>query len=82
MVDLSTAAELSGFTRGHIRRMVRDGRLIPARVEDGKPLIRVADLPRKPTAAMPAEDHPFAAARVQVARDVIRSPTPRPSRGA
>ena len=82
VVGLTAAAKLSGFTRGHIRRMVRDGRLIPAGIEDGKPLIRVADLPRKPTASTPADDHSLAAARVQVARDVIRTPTPRPSRGA
>ena len=44
-VDLSTAAELSGFTRAHLRRLIRDGKL--ATTSDGA-RVRACDLPRKP----------------------------------
>jgi hypothetical protein len=49
VVDLTTAAQLTGFTRGHLRRLFRDGRLAPVRMEGDEPLFRVADLPRKLT---------------------------------
>jgi hypothetical protein len=83
VVDLSAASELTGFTRGHLRRLYRDGRLIPAAVEDGDPLFRVSDLPRKP-GATPAADRPGPAPRIQIARELIQKPTPRrrPSRAA
>lgn len=44
-VDLSTAAALSGFSRAHLRRLIREGKLTT--VADGA-LVRVGDLPRKP----------------------------------
>lgn len=44
-VDLSTAAALSGFSRAHLRRLIREGKLTTT--ADGA-LIRVSDLPRKP----------------------------------
>jgi hypothetical protein len=43
-VDLSTAAELSGFTRAHLRRLIREGKL--AATSDGT-RVRASDLPRK-----------------------------------
>ena len=46
-VDLSTAATLSGFSRAHLRRLIREGKL--ATTADGA-LVRVSDLPRKPGA--------------------------------
>src|SRR5215212_391155 len=49
LVDLTGAAELTGFTRGHLRRLYRDGRLVPVRVEGDEPQFSVADLPRKLT---------------------------------
>jgi hypothetical protein len=47
VVDLSTAAQLTGFTRGHLRRLYRAGRLEPVRMEGDEPLFSVAHLPRK-----------------------------------
>ncbi|HET7462589.1 MAG TPA: hypothetical protein VFJ82_15150 [Longimicrobium sp.] len=47
VVDLTGAAELTGFTRGHLRRLFRDGRLVAVRMEGDEPLFSVADLPRK-----------------------------------
>lgn len=31
-VDVTGAAELTGFTRGHLRRVFREGRLMPVRM--------------------------------------------------
>jgi hypothetical protein len=43
-VDLSTAAALSGFTRAHLRRLIRGGK--PTPTSDGA-RVRASDLPRK-----------------------------------
>lgn len=48
VVDLSRAVVLSGFTRGHLRRLMHDGKLIPAGRNGREPLFRISDLPRKP----------------------------------
>ena len=79
-VDLSTAAELSGFTRGHLRRLYREGKLIAVAVERGEPLFRVSDLPRKPGGGATASDQPRPVSRTDIAREVIRSTGPRRSR--
>ena len=42
------AAEESGYTEEHLRRLVRDGK-IPNAGRPGSPKIRTADLPRKPS---------------------------------
>lgn len=47
MVDLTTAASLTGFTRGHLRRLYREGRLVAVRLDGEEPLFHVTDLPRK-----------------------------------
>jgi hypothetical protein len=53
VVDLATAESITGFTRGHPRRLYRDGRLVPVRMDGDDPVFRVADLPRKvPTAGI------------------------------
>lgn len=44
-VDLSTAVKLSGFSRAHLRRLIREGKL--SATADGA-LVRACDLPRKP----------------------------------
>ena len=46
LVDLRRAVELSGYTRGHLRRMIVDGDLTNHGT-DAKPLVCAADLPRK-----------------------------------
>jgi hypothetical protein len=51
VVDLTGAAELTGFTRGHLRRLFRDGRLMPVRMAGDEPLFSRADLPRKLTSS-------------------------------
>jgi hypothetical protein len=47
-VDLRTAADLSGFSRSHLRRLIRTGKLPATRDGAGDPLVSVSDLPRKP----------------------------------
>ena len=58
VVGMRAAVALTGFTRGHVRRLYRAGRLVPVSVERGQPMFRVSDLPRKPAprpgAARPA----------------------------
>jgi hypothetical protein len=46
-VDLRTAADLSGFSRSHLRRLIRTGKLSATKDGAGNPLLRVSDLPRK-----------------------------------
>lgn len=76
VVTLHVAADLSGFTRSHLRRLYRDGKLIPARTEAGEPLFRVSDLPRKP-GKPPVEQR----SRTQIAREIIGTQSrPRRSR--
>jgi hypothetical protein len=47
VVGLSVAAQLSGFTRAHLRRLVREGKLIAAASGGREVQIRLGDLPRK-----------------------------------
>lgn len=63
IVDLSRAVALSGFTRGHLRRLMHDNKLIPAKHNGREPLFRVSDLPRKP-------GHSAAASRPRTPREV------------
>jgi hypothetical protein len=56
VVDPTTAAQLTGFARGHLRRLFREGRLEPVRMEGDEPLFRVSDLPRKAGAGGQAEE--------------------------
>jgi len=51
VVDLATAVKLTGFTRGHLRRLYREGRLPIVGGDEDKPRFRAADLPRKPAPA-------------------------------
>jgi hypothetical protein len=48
VVGLSVAAQLSGFTRAHLRRLVREGKLIAAGSDGREVQVRLGDLPRKP----------------------------------
>ena len=80
VVDLDAAAALSGFTRGHLRRLYRAGRLTPAAVEGGEPLFRVADLPRKSGTPPSTPDQPIATAHLRVVREVIQPTQTRRSR--
>jgi hypothetical protein len=72
-VDLSTVAKLSGFTRAHLRRLIRVGKL--AATSDGA-RVRASDLPRKPghtLAAAPAESTVWPSGREAVA-DLLARP--------
>ena len=84
VVTLDRAVELTGFTRGHLRRLCRSGKL-PNVGTNAAPAFRLADLPRKPGAAAETArndlqygntDEPKGI--LQIARAVIR----RPSNGA
>lgn len=50
VVSLDRAVELTGFTRGHLRRLCRSGKL-PNVGTKAAPAFRLADLPRKPGTA-------------------------------
>jgi hypothetical protein len=54
-VALSVAAEVSGFTRSHLRRLIREGKLGTAGMDGREPEVRLSDLPRKATHGAPAE---------------------------
>ena len=47
LVELRAAVALSGYTRGHLRRMLVAGMLTNYGPE-ARPLLRIVDLPRKP----------------------------------
>jgi len=47
IVPLAEAAEVSGYTSGHLSRLIREGRLANAGKRNS-PALRRADLPRKP----------------------------------
>jgi hypothetical protein len=47
IVGLSDAARLSGFTRAHLRRLVREGKLIAVGSDGREVQVRLGDLPRK-----------------------------------
>jgi len=51
LLDLPQAAAESGYSEGHIGRLVREGK-IPNAGRRRSPRIRRADLPRKPTAEL------------------------------
>jgi hypothetical protein len=84
VVSLDRAVELTGFTRGHLRRLCRSGKL-PNVGTKAAPAFRLADLPRKPGAAAGAAGNDMRYGNteqpqtlLQIARAVIR----RPSNGA
>lgn len=54
LVDLGRAADLSGYTRGHLRRMLMEGGLVNHGSE-ARPLVLAADLPRKPGGRAPSQ---------------------------
>jgi hypothetical protein len=60
-LSLEDAHNLSGYSVGHLARLVRDGTIRNAGRE-GKPLIRRSDVPRKATAVAAAPPALYAAA--------------------
>lgn len=74
-LSLTRAARESGYSAGHLGRLVRDG-TIPNAGRPHAPRIRRADLPRKATALRPrpAALHLPSATPGQIARAVVTSP--------
>lgn len=68
-LDLATASLESGYTRGHLRRMIREG-TIPNAGSDEAPLILRGHLPKKPGHGLATTRPQHASSRVQVARAV------------
>lgn len=62
LVDLARAVELSGYTRGHLRRMLNDGALTNHGTT-AQPLVRLEDLPRKPGRPSPPPRPPAVSSR-------------------
>jgi len=69
-LDLSTAAGESGYTRSHLVRMLREGK-IPDSGSDSDPRILRMHLPRKPGLGVDENAVPPASSRTQAARAVI-----------
>ena len=69
-LDLATAALESGYTRSHLVRMLREGK-IPDSGSDSDPRILRMHLPRKPGLGVDQNTTPPASSRVQAARAVI-----------
>lgn len=72
VVGMRAAVAITGFTRGHLRRLYREGRLPAAGVESGDPVFRVADLPRKP-APRPTTSRPGALSPAEFVRELVRA---------
>lgn len=70
-LTLEVAAEESGYTRSHLRRMLRDGTLANSGT-DAESVILRKDLPRKPGFGVDRKPVQAASSRVQAARAVIR----------
>jgi len=69
-LTLDAAASESGYTRSHLQRMVRDGKLSNSGTTK-EPLILRVHLPRKPGHGVDAGTIRPASSRVQAARAVI-----------
>ena len=69
ILDLDRAEEESGYSRMHLRRMLRD-RVIPNAGKKGRPLILRRDLPRKPGYQVATHPRLAASSEVQLARAV------------
>ena len=72
LLNLTEASRLSGYSSGHLGRMVRDG-TIPNVGRPNAPRIRHVDLPRK--AGLPPGDQPMHIAdtsRSQIARSIVQ----------
>jgi hypothetical protein len=78
-VALSVAAELSGFTRAHLRRLIREGKLDTAGTEGREPQVRLSDLPWKATHGAPAQLVGWPSTRAIVA-EVVGTGCARPPR--
>jgi hypothetical protein len=61
-LDLATAEVESGYTRSHLRRMLKDGTIRNAGTKEGPRILR-AHLPRKPGYGVPPDDITIANAR-------------------
>lgn len=70
LVDLRRAVALSGYTRGHLRRMIVDGDLTNHGT-DAKPLVSAADLPRKAPRRPAYSGAPDARTRSEIADEVL-----------
>lgn len=69
-LTLDQASRESGYTRNHLRRLLRDG-TIPNSGTEHDPRILRMHLPRKPGLGVDGETVPPASSRVQAARAVI-----------
>ena len=75
IVDIGRAVQLTGYTRGHLRRLLLAGTLRNVGTPDS-PAFHISDLPRKPGHASPRprlapSSPPLSSSRVQVARAVV-----------
>lgn len=70
-VSVAEAAEVSGYSAKHLRRMQRDGRLVDVSSEGEPVMYRVGDLPRKPSHSG-AESDVVSLSHVQAARAAVR----------
>jgi hypothetical protein len=69
LLPLTTAAAESGYSTSQLRRMIREGK-VPNAGAHGAPLIRRADLPRKPRRPVDSRSLPEVSSKRQIARAV------------
>ena len=70
LLSLSQAAQESGYSRDHLRRLIDDGTIPDASGEDGSKAILRMHLPRKPGHGVAAVRPTAGSSRVQAARAV------------
>jgi hypothetical protein len=70
LLTLKAAADLSGYSTGHLSRLIRTGKL-PNAGRPNAPLIRRADLPRKATALPNGDEGTKLLTKAQIARSIV-----------
>lgn len=70
LLSLSRAAHLSGYSTGHLARLIRSGQL-PNAGRPNAPKIRRADLPRKATALPNVDEGTKLPTKAQIARSIV-----------
>jgi hypothetical protein len=58
LLTIGEAAALSGYSQDHLRKLIRARRIQNAG-RPGKPLVRLADLPRKPREVVSPSPQPY-----------------------
>ncbi|HET6230472.1 MAG TPA: hypothetical protein VFE05_10425 [Longimicrobiaceae bacterium] len=69
-IGMAEAVERTGYTRGHLRRLIRDGKLRNVGSEE-EPLLLPSELPRKPALSLAKMGDEMVDSKTQVIRAVV-----------